>query len=241
KEQYKTVRESMPATGNRGVIMTVCPTGAGTATKIRDLILDKLSIARTMDVIPVSALEDIDEAVSSLGNRLCVVVGSIDPEIDDVPFVGVDEILSDEGLKRVERLLKGWDSSELTGPVREVESREDILSLIRSQMHRFVSSVTPEEAEIVCDTVLRSLENEFYARALPVDLMSRVYLHTACMVDRIASGNELELPAWGENERKRRKDEFAQLKQILDNAGARVDLKVPESEIDYFLAALPSN
>jgi len=227
--------------GSRGAIITVCPTGAGTARKIRDILLKNLPISRTMDIIPVSALDDVGEIAQKLGKRLHLVVGSIDPGLSGVPFVPVDEILREDGLKKIDVLLKGWNTPGKTPDLpQKGASRQEALELLKTQMSKFVSSLPASKVIQECDRVLDRLEKGLYKKELPVDLVVRIYLHTACMFDRLASGQPLVIPRIGFDTKQEKTFEFGFLRSILTDSASAFDLTVPDGEIFYFQVTLPS-
>jgi len=227
--------------GSRGAIITVCPTGAGTARKLREILLKNLPISRVMDIIPTSAFDDVSEIARRLGKRLRLVVGSIDPGVSGVPFVPVDEILSVDGLKKIDVLLKGWNTPGKTPDLpHEGASCQEALELLRAQMSKFVSNLPAPKVMQECDRLLYRLEKDLYKKKLPVDLVVRIYLHSACMFDRLAEGRPLEAPKFGLDTQHEKSFEFGCLKSILVDSASAFDLTVPDGEVFYFQVALPS-
>lgn len=235
---YSSPRSGRPRT--RGAVLAVCPTGAGTARKIREILVCALPIARVMDVIPVSALDDVTSIAARLGKRLRLVIGSINPGLNGVPYIGMDEILQGSGLVKVDRLLKGWDKGDLTPELpAKGATRSEALALIAGEMHRFAPSLMPTEVMVQCRLILDALESRVYRTEMPVDLVVRVCLHSACMFDRLSSREPLPTPVWGEDLKRQKKDVFELLQSVMVEAGKAIRLTVPESEVYYFLATLP--
>ncbi|MBP2661474.1 MAG: system transcriptional activator, partial [Firmicutes bacterium] len=67
----------------------------------------------------------------------------------------------------------------------------------------------------------------------------RIYLHAACMFDRIHAGEALQPPDWSEQIKSERQTDFQQLKSIVDYASISLRVEVPDSETCYFLSTLP--
>jgi len=236
-QRYLTAR----TVAARGAIITICPTGAGTACKIRDILLENLPIVRTMDVIPVSALEDVNKFAEGLGTRLRLIVGSIDPGISGVPFVPVDEVLRKDGLGKIDILLKSWNATgEAPDLPKKGTSRQEAINLVESQIDKFVRNVFPEEVKTRCNYVIKKLEEDLYKKELPVDVVVRVYLHVACMLDRLSEGEPLAMPQWGKELRAKRRQEFDFLNSLFNGTASEFKPAVPEGEIFYFLVTLPS-
>lgn len=241
RQLKKADLENLQGDSTRGAIITVCPTGAGTARKVRDILLKTLPICRTMDIIPVSLLDDVNEIAGGLGKRLRLVVGSVDPGLSGVPFVPVDEVLREDGLKKIDFLLKGWNPGKTPRLPDAGTSRQQALHLIRTQMDKFVSNLPASEVVKQCDYVLEALEKNLYKEELPVDVMVRVYLHAACMLDRLAGGQPLGMPRTTAelNVKEERSGEFEFLESLLRECASQFNLSVPDGEVFYFLVSLP--
>nr|BBH93164.1 hypothetical protein KTA_13630 [Thermogemmatispora argillosa] len=93
------------------VILSVCLTGFGSAAKIAELISDALPGLREqgidilcMDItLSYKTREDIRQLV---GNRQVIaVVGTINPHLDDYPFIPLTDLLFGDGLARLRTLL----------------------------------------------------------------------------------------------------------------------------------------
>ncbi len=171
--------------GTRGAVITICPSGAGTARKIREILLEKLSIARLMDIFPVGALDDVSALAGKLGKRLRLVVGSIDPGLSGIPYIAIDKVLSSQGLKEIDVLLKGWDTGQPPPEIPGIgDSREEALSLIYEQMHRFTPSLEADEVMEQCRFVLGQIETRIYGKKMPVDVVVRyVCTPLVCLSD----------------------------------------------------------
>ncbi len=226
--------------GTRGVIITICPSGAGTAVKIRDMLLENLPIARVMDIVPVSALDNVSLIAERLGKRLRLVVGSIDPGLSGIPYVGIDKVFSKHGLKEIDVLLKGWDTG-LSSPElpSRGDSREEAMALIRNQMQHFAPSLEADTVIMQCRFILGKIEEQIYQQEMTVDMVVRICLHTACMFERLATGEPLPMPNWAEDMKQERKASYDLLHLILVEAASSLRLSMSESEMCYFLATLP--
>lgn len=92
------------------VIVTICITGEGTALKIKKYIEDKIrGIEDKLKIIPIGVFNEheIDEQIANIRNRniIAAFVGTVDPKVDGIPFIPVEEIMSGEGLERLGRFI----------------------------------------------------------------------------------------------------------------------------------------
>lgn len=226
--------------GSRGAVITVCPSGAGVASKIRELLLEKLPIARVMDVYPISVLSDVKALADKLGSRLRLVVGSIDPGLNGIPFVSTEKVLSETGLKEIDIILKGWDTGQLAPRLPEKNySREQALTLIEKQLGAFAPSLDSSLLMAQCLYIIKAIESRIYLRTMPVDVVVRVCLHSACMFERIITGDPLPAPTWANVIKSQRVKDYHQLYSIVSTATAALGLTIVDTEICYFLASIP--
>lgn len=234
-EALSMVREDPPPI--TGTILTVCCTGVGAAKRMRDLIIKQVPMARHMQIIPVSALDDIETIRQKAGDDLRLVIGSMNPGIPGVPFIPISQVFQSDGWQRLEFLLRGWDDVKPASTVSS--SRQRHLDCLGREVHRFCPSLSPEIASRACEEMLSRIEGQIYRSEVSPDLAVRVYLHAASMLDRLATGNPLMMPSWGEKLREQRRSEYSMLEDILTDVCEGVGLKVPAGEVCYFLVTLP--
>ncbi len=91
-------------------IVTICITGEGTALKIKKYIEDKIhGIENNFKIIPIGVFNEheIDEQIINIKKRniIAAFVGTIDPQVDGIPFIPVEEIMSGEGLDKLGKLI----------------------------------------------------------------------------------------------------------------------------------------
>ncbi|WP_069805466.1 sigma 54-interacting transcriptional regulator [Thermogemmatispora onikobensis] len=110
--------EPLPTSGAEGssreagrVILSVCLTGFGSAAKIAELINEALPGLHRQGIdilcmdmtLSYKTREDIQQLV---GNRQVIaVVGTINPHLDDYPFIPLTDLLFGDGLARLRTLL----------------------------------------------------------------------------------------------------------------------------------------
>lgn len=97
-------------------VVTICITGEGTAVKIKKYIEDKIhGIEKKFKIIPIGVFNEheIDEQITNIRykNIIAAFVGTIDPKVNGIPFIPVEEIMSGEGLDKLGKLI-GMDVEE---------------------------------------------------------------------------------------------------------------------------------
>lgn len=105
---YKTA--VMEASNKEKVIITLCITGEGAASKVKEYIENSLGKSiKDVDIIPIGYMnnEDITSTIDriSRNKQIISIVGTINPEINDIPFISVEKLITGKALGRLKKLI----------------------------------------------------------------------------------------------------------------------------------------
>ncbi|AAM23481.1 transcriptional regulatory protein LevR/transcriptional regulator with AAA-type ATPase domain [Caldanaerobacter subterraneus subsp. tengcongensis MB4] len=147
-------------------IVTVCITGEGTALKIKKYIEDLIpELKENYKIIPVGMLrqEDIAKEIEKIRkeNDVAAFVGTINPGIESIPFISVEEVLKGDGVEKIKKII----GLKKENPLKEVIDEElifldvdafvksDVIDLLAEKLYekgyvddRFLLSVYKREA-----------------------------------------------------------------------------------------------
>ncbi|MGB9779574.1 sigma 54-interacting transcriptional regulator [Caldanaerobacter sp.] len=147
-------------------IVTVCITGEGTALKIKKYIEDLIpELKENYKIIPVGMLrqEDIANEIEKIRkeNDVAAFVGTINPGIESIPFISVEEVLKGDGVEKIKKII----GLKKENPLKEVIDEElifldvdafvksDVIDLLAEKLYekgyvndRFLLSVYKREA-----------------------------------------------------------------------------------------------
>lgn len=226
--------------GDRDVVLTVCHSGIGAAARAREILLEHLPLAKTMDVIPVGVMEEVADVAKQLGSRLRLIIGSVNPGVENVPFLEMSKVLTNQGLSEIDLILRGWNSRHMPSEVSNGEpSRKEVIMMINSRIQNFAPSLDADQLIAQCGYILREIEGKICQTQLPVTALTRVYLHMICMFDRLATGDALPLSEATELVKTNRREEFNLLYSVTTSAAYRLKIRMLESEVCYLLSILP--
>jgi transcriptional regulator with AAA-type ATPase domain/transcriptional regulatory protein LevR len=231
----ETPGNAAPQSACRDAIIAVCATGIGSAKRMLEMLCEHVPAAGSMRLIPLSALSDVKSAASALGDNLRLVVGSFDPHIEGVPFVGVESLLTKGGVGRVAHLL----GEEAAMPAAKVKrySREDAITLIRRQIRRFAPSFPTDKVMAHMTTIAERIEGEIFCAAISMDVMVRIILHSASMLERLKMDDIAPMPTWGRERVRQNRAEFDALKRIVNEEMAAFGYTAPDAELVYMLSS----
>lgn len=112
-------------------IVTICITGEGTALKIKKYIEDIIKdIKNNFKIISIGMIsqEGIENEIIKIReeNDVVAFVGTVNPVIDNIPFISVEEILNGTGIKKL-REITSMNNKIIENPLKEIIDEELIL------------------------------------------------------------------------------------------------------------------
>lgn len=98
-------------------IVTLCITGEGTALNIKQYIEDLVPETKEkVEIIPVGLMkqDNIEEEIRSISekNNILVIVGTFNPNIEDISFISFEDVIRGYGLKKIKKILGISDKIE---------------------------------------------------------------------------------------------------------------------------------
>lgn len=222
------------------IILSICVTGIGSAKAIRDILVKRLSYIPRLRVVACSSLEDIEQIAARYADSLKLIVGTIDPHIPGVPFLTADRVFSSSGMTAIVSLLDDWNAGEGEKLLRASAVGETELAGLLAESLRFLAPHVSQEPAMRCiEEMAHELETNCYHRPLPQDVYSRLFMHAASMLERIADGNTLELEPEHEALIAEKENWFRYLQTIIRRAFTPFGAEIPRAELFYFMLSLP--
>jgi transcriptional regulator with AAA-type ATPase domain/transcriptional regulatory protein LevR len=218
--EKRTASETLTSVPQRepdSVILSVCLTGFGSAAKIAELISDYLPGLRQqgieilcMDItLSYKTQEDIRKLVGS--RRVIAVVGTINPHLDDYPFIPLTDLLFGDGLARLRTLLgetlidpsllqldqEGQPPTSFTakdvappappalgdGSTGLFARRSDLLRQLTETLSRRLIFLNPQRVMPLIDRMVELIEVEV-GETFPMEVLAGLLLHLACILER---------------------------------------------------------
>ena len=190
------------------VILTVCLTGFGSAAKIAELLTEHLPGLNEqgieiicMDISLSSKTEaDIQRLVGN--RRVVAVVGTINPHLEDYPFIALTDFLFGDGIARLRTLLGGTlidpallhlsslnqtpaELAPSTGPLQNLAlaRRADLMQEITFTLSQRMLFLNPTRIMPLIEKMIELIEAEV-GETFEVEVLAGLVLHLACILER---------------------------------------------------------
>ncbi|GAA0107906.1 MULTISPECIES: sigma 54-interacting transcriptional regulator [Clostridium] len=137
-------------------IITLCITGEGTALKIKNYIEESIpDKANKVSIIPIGIIssDNVTDSIEKLriNYNIIAIVGTIDSEYPDIPFISIDNLVNGRGLIELKKLIN-----------REFEQQNDLQEIITSKL--IFNNVTSKFKDEILDMMIKSLINYGYVK-----------------------------------------------------------------------------
>lgn len=210
-------------------IITTCVTGIGTANKIKTLLKDSITNVLNIEIIAYDfqALER-DKGTDSifLLYNVIAIIGTLNPNIADVPFISLEELISGNTNSILLSLLH--EANQQT--IQEINN-----SIIKNfSLERVIESVTILDTNKVINYIEQCIiqfEN-ITQQALPNDKKIALYIHISCLIERLIRNVPLENHIH-QTFQQCQKVSLQQIKEACSVIEKTYSVEIPEIELLY--------
>ena len=172
------------------IIYTVCASGQGTAFYLEKSIKDMLNENRVfnIEVVPLSftSKKQFRDIISDSAQdkNIVAIVGSIDPMMEDYPFISLYDVVLNNGLNRLLKLVS--PELEVTDNLKCVYeiNREIVWEATTEVVEKYLQFLSSEKILPYIRECISILEN-YTNTPMKNSIIVRVYIHIACMLERI--------------------------------------------------------
>ncbi|EAR8002016.1 sigma-54-dependent transcriptional regulator [Salmonella enterica] len=178
-----------PAQKKARALLVTCITGIGTAFKFKNLMEKSQLTDFDINIIACeyTHLKNSRMATSLLNQyEVIAVVGTIDPQLAGVPWVGIEELLGEQGYAHLSQLLSGYLNDKQIALINKNMVRE-------FSLHNVVNSLTILNANKTIghiETIIAEWQNTL-GFSFNNNLIISLYVHLSCMIERLVMRNEI--------------------------------------------------
>lgn len=217
------------ATKKNNVIFTTCMTGMGTAKRIEKILTTSFEGLIDVKVIPFDYHELINYKDSDLQSKfnILAIVGVDNPGISEIPYFGLEEIISGEKISELKKTLSQVASSD---QLRNFETQ-----LVKNfSLNRIIDSLTiisPDKVMPIIEKYIEKLNTD-----LSIHLTNRVqialYVHVASMIERVIRGNSITTYN-GDNKNIEKDKTFSVIKRDISVIENKFSININDVEIAF--------
>lgn len=164
------------------VIITTCITGIGTASKIKDLLNscfneDEVKIvAYDFESLKSNGIEDFIFKQYNVK----VIIGTNNPDIQDVPFVSLENLI----MKKADSILTSALKGIVDKNIIEKINKEAVKLFTLENVLNYLTILNPDKIVDQVEDALTALERSLGFK-LENDLKIGLYIHISCMIERL--------------------------------------------------------
>jgi Transcriptional regulators containing an AAA-type ATPase domain and a DNA-binding domain len=214
------------------IIITTCITGEGSAVKLKNMIEERINLSeKDIQVIAISANDKKEMYntinVLSKGKKIIAVVGTVNPNIYDIPFIPTSELFLDSNYTRIKDIVKS------------IKTPEDIYKDIFEGLEKEIKELNISDFKPLCIKLIDTIRE-----AITVDLdiykVSGFILHLACAVVRLINKEQTSKCLRREEIKNTYSKEYADLKDGLLSIESFYNIEFLEDELCYMLMIILS-
>lgn len=197
-----------PNRNKKRAILTCCYTGMGSAVQIQDILYKSLNETKdSFAIIPYDYHKLQKNKQKEMPFQIydvLAIIGTADPKIDGVKYIGLDQLISGEEIQDFINILKK------NFEIDEDKLKKDIL--FNFSIKKIIGNLTILDVEKVLKSIEQAVDK--MEEKLDIKLSNNIrfllYLHCSCMIERIL--------------RKEKLDEQLDIQEFLDKQKEKVDI-----------------
>ncbi|MGL4654336.1 MAG: sigma 54-interacting transcriptional regulator [Sarcina sp.] len=209
-------------------VVTTCFTGEGSAERLKKFIEGKLVNIERVNVIPMNIL-DREKFIENLlevkkENRILAIVGTVDMDVENIPFVSGAEIFTGEGLIKLNKIVK-----------REIDY-DQIAESLKTQIKDLDSYELVHSIRIAIYDMENNLE-----LTIDDDAKMGMLMHMGFLVDKIKKGRKETLFVNLNEYRAEHSKEFIMVKKSLMLVEREYGVNIGDNEIAFIVKMILNN
>lgn len=172
------------------IIITTCLTGLGTARKLAGFLLEALPIELRDQVVVQPVYHENGSQLPHLSiegwrGTVIAAVGTVDPHLPGVPFIGMEQILFGDGLRNLVKLASGQSDKR-----NDDMTNQEAVELASRFVAESINSPEGKKFASAAVASLRRLE-ERLSHAVRPDQAARWVIHFGFALERLTTGGPI--------------------------------------------------
>ena len=211
-------------------ILCSCASGMGTASKLKDIILDSLPTGVTLKVLTYDYAtlikqQVMDDALSSY--KIICILGTLNPHIKDIPFIAIEDLILNDSHNVIERVFKNYLSYEQMDIFEKNVLKNFSLSNVMNNLTILNPNKLLEHVSKGIEELQKILNKKFKNQTC-----FGLYVHICCLVERLVTRQAI-ISFADEDFEKNNQQFITSLKMAMKDVEKFYNVEIPVEEIEY--------
>lgn len=205
------------------IIITTCVTGEGSAVKLKNMIESAINLKeRDIQVVAIAA-SDKKETFNTINTlsknkKVVAIVGTINPNVYDIPFIPISELFLDNNYTRLRDI------------VSTIKTPADIYKEIFDSLEKEITELNIREFQPLCIKFLDAI-GENVIKYLDIYKVSGLTMHLACALVRLINKEDTPKCTKKEEIKENYLKEFNIIKTLLIPMEEFYNIKFSDDEV----------
>lgn len=201
-------------------IITTCFTGEGASVRLKEIIADRLQDSENIEIISLNILNH-EHFLTTLKQyeenyKILAVVGTVDIELEEIPFISAVDVLSGDGIGQIEDIIKN----------------EEIYLKIEDSLKEHIKSLNTVTLVDLIRKAIKRIEKKLTVK-ISEEVRIGIVLHISFLVEKLIKGDSGIVFSDLEKFQKEYKEEMADIKQSLLSLENKYKIVVGDDELAY--------
>lgn len=235
EEIYRSCQEISKFGVNRGsvlanrrekLIITTCFTGEGSAKKLKELMVNKINNNIKIKALNILDRDDFVKTVDMLKEQyhIVAIVGSVNLNIEGIPFIGATDILTGEGIYKINEYIS------------EEEDFQKISVSIDSQ----IKEVNGNNLVKSCRDTIDEIEENLNIK-ISHEVAVGIVIHICFLIEKILKGEKRKVFDDLNEFRNKYNKEFILIRQSIRKLELDYNVKINEDDLAFIVKMLIEN
>lgn len=212
------------------IIITTCTTGEGSAVKLKNMIEEKINTSEKdiqVVAIPASDKKEMYNTINTLSKnkKIISVVGTINPNIYDVPFIPISELFMDRNYTRLKKI------------VNEIKTPEEFYDEMFEGLSEEISEIDINEFKPYCTDFLKAIKEKIN-KNLDIYKISGLIMHLVYAIIRLSTKESMPVCSRKKFIIENYLKDYNNLKNAVKKIENKYNIEFSEDELSYILIIL---
>ena len=216
-------------------IITSCISGEGVAVKVENIIRESIDLKKyniSIENLDILSANNAKQILEEKGiKNVIAVVGTVNLNINDIPYIPIDELIVGNGIKKLEKII----NKEF---YHQNNEEDEIInkSVVKETLKNILTFLDANKAN---ELLINAFEFIFSELSLikTKDIFLRFIMHTGCMIERVLKDETVPYSN-ADKFIDENKNKYEIIKKGFEKCENTFNIIIPNDEIAYIIEIL---